>query len=453
MEIAKNFGCRIKKVKFWCSIQAELPRVTDLDLMTVLKFLPNVEELILYNIYVSSSCQRLSKEELDLHKLKKLDLNYCSFDNTLFLDLIPTNVLTDLVFTFDSPDETIYQNFFNRQANIKRLEIFENDQIGFDHLELDHLKISSGMDFVAMLNQQRKLKYIDFAISWIDGNVFEAVLQLTDLEVLRTLIDQVPCKLFQKLNRLKHLKELRIDSHCSFDCGHLLTLSMMNDMKLEKLTLYYVQRDIPPEILIQISKNFLNLKHIQIVNRSIQNLTTIAKHFPNMESILWDFSGMFSTPDILQLDDYGHIHESLKQLVILNLNTTDVRNTQPLLKFCNSCPNLERICLSNLSELTLNDFEDLFTHHRRLTHLSLEVDSFELNYLDIVFMSKQIASLHHFRVCKFTSCPAYPVLQWLFRDYFSKITLYKYDTGEAELIMKRRAAVDWHSSFNIRDHF
>ncbi|XP_037044486.1 uncharacterized protein LOC119080316 [Bradysia coprophila] len=453
VSIAKNFGSRIKKVKFWCSLQAETPKVTDLDLMTVLKFLPDVEEIILFNIYVCSDCHRSPKSELDLYKLKRLDLNFCSFDNTLLLDLIPTNVLTDLVFTFDSLDETIYQNFFNRQGNIKKLEIFENDKINFDHLELEHLKISSGMDFVVMLNQQRTLKYIDFAISWIDGKVFAAVLQLKDLEVLRTLVDQVPCVLFKELKQLKHLKELRIDSHCSFDCGHLLTLSMMNDMNLEKLTLYYVQRDIPPEIFIQISKNFLKLRHIQIVNRSIQNLITIAQHFPNMESILWDFSGMFYSPDILQIDDYSHRHENLTQIVITNLNTTDVQNTQPLLKFCNSCPNLERIFLSNLSGLSLSEFEELFTQHRKLTHLSLEVDSFEFDYLDIVLVSKLISDLHHFRASKLLSCPTYSVLKCLFRDFFPKITLYKYSTGEAELIMKRRRAVDWYSSFNIRDHF
>lgn len=421
--------------------------------MTILKFLPNVEELILFNIYVSSHYHGSPKDELDLHKLRKLDLNLCLFDNTLLLDLIPTNMLTDLVFTFDCHDGTIYQNFFNRQSSIKKLEIFENDQINFDHLELEHLKISSGMDFAAMLKQQKKLKYIDFAITWIDGNVFDAVLQLKDLEVLRTLIDGVPCKLFKELNQLEHLKELRIDSHCSFDCGHLPILSMMNDMKLEKLTLYYVQRDIPPEILIQISRNFLKLRHIQIVNRSIQNLITIAKYFPNMESILWDFSRLYYSPDILQIDDYSHRHQNLKQIVITNLNLSDVQNNQSLLKFCNSCPNLERIFLSTFSGMSLNEFEELFAHHSKLTHLCLEVSSFEFDYLDIVYVSKLISSLHHFRMNQLTSCPPYAVLQCLFRDFFPKITLYKYKTGEAELVMRRRTAPDWYSSFNISNHF
>lgn len=114
-------------------------------MMGILKFTPNIEELILFNIYICSHI-RQPQNELDLHKLKKLELNYCVFDNALLLDLIPVDVLAELVFTFDSLNETIYQNFFNRQAKIKKLNIFENDQIKFDHLELEHLKISSDIE-------------------------------------------------------------------------------------------------------------------------------------------------------------------------------------------------------------------------------------------------------------------------------------------------------------------
>lgn len=425
--------------------------MADIHLTEILQYLPNVEQLILFNVYICSLLS-IPRNELDLPKLTKLELNYCVFDNTRFVDAIPVG-LTDLVFTFDSLDETVYQTFFDRQVNIRKLEMFENDQINFDHLELEHLKISSGIDFAVMLSRQKKLKYVDFAITWIDDKVFDAVLQLKDLEVLRTLIDQVPCKVFKKLNQLKHLKELRIDSHSSFDCGHLLTLSMMTDMQLEKLTLYYVEREIPKEILIQISKNFSKLKHIQLVNRSIQNLVTIADHFPNMESILMDFFAIFYAPNILVINDDRLRYENLKQIVITNFNTSDVQNTHPLLKFCNSCPNLERIMLSNLTDMSLDDFEDLLSKHRKLTHLSLEVHDFKFDFVDIVSISRWILKLHHFRMSKLTSYPTYSSLQCLFKEIFSKITLYKYKTGEAELIMKRRSAEDWYSSFNIRDHF
>lgn len=433
-------------------MQSETPKVTDLHLMAILKFTPNIEELILFNIYICSHIRR-PQNELDLHKLEKLELNYCVFDNALLLDLIPVEVLTELVFTFDSLNETIYQNFFNRQAKIRKLNIFENDKIKFDHLELEHLKISSDIDFASVLHKQKKLKYVDFAISWIDDTVFDAVLQLTDLVALRTLIDQVPCSKFKRLTELKHLKELRIDSHSSYDCGHLLTLSMMKNLNLEKLTLFYPELKIPNEILIQISQNFSKLRHVQLVNRSIQNLITIAEYLPNIESILMDFFSIFHAPDILEIKDDGLRHENLKQIVITKLNTSDVQNTEPLLKFCNLCPNLERIMLSNLTGMSLDDFEELLGKHQKLTHLSLEVDNFKFDFVDIVIVSRLISNLHHFRISQLTSYPTYATLRCLFNEMFSKITLYKFKTGEAELVMKRSTADDWYSSFNIIDHF
>ncbi|KAJ6641551.1 hypothetical protein Bhyg_06490, partial [Pseudolycoriella hygida] len=452
-EIANKFGSRIKKCKLWCSIQAETCKIIDTQVIAILKLMPNVEELILFNIYIISRHHEPRQTELNVQKLRKLELNYCVFDNSNFLDLISANVLTHLVFTFDSLDERIYQPFFNRQGNIRTLEIFENDQITFDHLELEHLKISSNLDFVQMLRQQRKLKYVDFAITWIDDQVFDAVLQLDHLEVFRTLIDQVSCSTFQRLPELKHLKELRIDSHSSYDCGHLLTLSMMKGMNLQKLTLYYAEREIPNEILIQISKNFSKLRHIQLVNRSVQNLVTIVEHFPDMESILMDFFAIFYAPDLLEIFEDGFLHKNLKQIVLTNFNTVDVQNTIPLLKFCNACPNLERIMLSTLTDVTADDLEELLTKHQKLTHLSLEVNSFKFDIDDIGTVLVLISNLCQFRLSRLTTYPAYSTLRCIFKNVFSKITLYKYKTGGAELIMKKGATEDWYSSINIRDHF
>lgn len=452
-EIATKFGNRIRKVKFWSPIQWRSScKVMDTDLLKILKFIPNVEELILYNIFVGSS-DRNPTQPLHSHKLTKLNLNYCSFENSTFLDLIPNDVLTDLVFTFDSLDETIYQNFFNHQGQIKKLEMFENSKINFDHLSLEHLKISSGIDFAAMLNHQKTLKYIDFAISWIDGDVFNAVLQLHNLEVLRTLIDQVPCTKFKQLTQLKNLKELRIDSHCSFDCGHLLTLSTMTGMQLEKLTLYCIQQHIPEEILIQISKNFVTLKHIQIANRSIRNLITIAKHFGNVETVLMDFTSMYYEPNVLQIDDDGSKYENLKQVVITNLNTSEVLNTEALLIFCNSCPNLERISLSTLTGVTVNDLVKLFSKHQKLKYLSVDIDCINFDFVDIALVAKFILKLHYFRITKIVSYPKLSVLKGVFQQIFRKIELHEYLTNGAGLTMKRRTVEDWYSSLNIVDHF
>lgn len=450
--IVKKFSSRVKKFKISCSVQGETTEIADLHMIKLLKLIPHVEELVLLNVYIRSDNSAKRFDELDLHKLKKLVLNYCLFDDTVVLDLIPVNVLNDLVFTFDSLDETIYQNFFNRQGKIKKLELFENDQIEFNHLELEHIKISSSIDYCAMLSQQPKLRYIDFAISWIDDMVFSGLLQLKHLEVLKTLIDQVPCRVFKGLNKLKQLKELRLDSHSSFDCGHLLALSMMNGMKLEKLTLYYTEREIPEEILVQISKNFLNLKHLELINRSIRILSRVIEYFTNLESILMDFYAIFFAPDDLEISD-GLRHQNLKQIVITNTNTTEVKNTETLLKLVNACPNLERIMLSKLTDVSLNDFEDIMKKHQNLTHLSLEFNDFKFD-LDVILVVAELAkNLQHLRLSRLSNYPTYKTIQNLFEDNFSKITFYKYNTGEGELVMKKRGVQDWYLNFNLRDHF
>lgn len=450
--IVKKFGSRVKKFKISCSIQGEATEIADLQLMIILRLIPHVEELVLLNIYISSHISANRRDELDLHKLKNLVLNYCLFDDTLILDLIPVNVLSDLVFTFDTLDETIYQNFFNRQRKIKKLELFENDRLEFKHLELEHLKISSSIDYYTMLTQQPKLRYIDFAISWIDDMVFTGLLQLKHLEVLRTLIDQVPCRVFKGLNELKQLKELRLDSHSSFDCGHLLTLSMMTGMKLNKLTLYYTEREIPEQVLIQIGKNFLNLRHLELINRSIRILSSVIENFPNLESILMDFYAIFFATDVLEISD-GLRHQNLKQIVVTNTNTTEVNNTETLLKLVNACPNLEKIMLSKLTDVSLNDFEDIMKKHVKLTHLSLESDDFEFDLDAILVVTELVKNLHHLRLSRLTNYPAYSMVLNLFEEYFSKITFYKFNSGEGELVMKKRDVQDWYLNFNLRDHF
>lgn len=71
-----------------------------------------------------------------------LSLDYCVFDTPAILNKIPTDVLEDLVFTFEPFDHSLFQNFFNRQSRIKKLEMFENDGITFDHLQLVILVMS-----------------------------------------------------------------------------------------------------------------------------------------------------------------------------------------------------------------------------------------------------------------------------------------------------------------------
>lgn len=308
-----------------------------------------------------------------------------------------------------------------------------------------------------MISQQPKLRYLDFAITWIDDKVFTALCQLKHLETLKMLVDQVSCHVFTQLQDLTRLKELRMDSHSSYDTGQLLELSMMRCVHLEKLTLLYTQRDIPNEVLIQMSQNFRRLKHIELINRSINIIGTILEYFPNLESILLDFFAIFGAPeDILVISDELR-HENLRQLIVTNINSNinsnEDENTESLLKLVNVCPNLERIMLSQLSGLTHEDLKQILEAHPNLTHLSLEFDDFNLDYDAIAIIRHSGKKLVHLRLNGLGTFPSYLTIKALFEDKFINIAFYKYSTGDGELIMRKRNIDDWYLNFKLMDHF
>lgn len=316
----------------------------------------------------------------------------------------------------------------------------------------EHLKISSGIDFIAMLGQQPRLKYLDFAITWIDSAVFEAVCNLKHLGVARMLIDQVSIRSFKELEKLSRLKELRLDSHTSYDCGHLLELSMMKCIHLEKLTLLCTERKIPEDILIQMSLNFRTLKHIELINRSIQIITTILENFPILESVLFDFDAIFGAPDDVLVIDENLKHENLKQIVVANINVNEIEITKALLKLISVCPNLQRIMLSQLSGVGSEEIRQILERHQHLTHLSLEFDSFDFDY-DVISILQSCTKLVHVRLSGLTVYPCYTALQALFEETFPVINLYKFSSGGGEIVMKKRRTPDWHLNFKLLSHF
>lgn len=438
----------------WGSVQSETSEISEVQLIQILKSIPYTIDLVLKNIYVSESffSQEIEETELSLHKLRSLLVDYCVFETPTVFNKIPEKVLKNLVFTFEPNDEKDFQCFFDRQSNIEKLEIFENDQINFDHLKLVHLKISSGADFPSMIRQQPKLQYIDFAITWVEDETFAEVCQLKHLEVLKTLVDQVSCAEFKNLKNISTLKELRLDSHTSFEKGHLYELSLMRPEFLEKLTLLCSERKISEEIFIQLANNFRRLKSIELINRSVKIISTIMEIFPNLDALLLDFFAIFGAPDDILVINDNLKHANLKQLVVTNVHIHEVENSKALLKLLSVCPNLERIMLSELKEISIEGLDKIFKDHANLTHLSLSFEKFEINQ-EVIKIVDSAEKLVHIRFSGLSLCPSYTTLKAIFIKKFSKITVYKFSTGDTELIMKRSNVPDWYLNFKLMNHF
>lgn len=433
--ILEKFGKRMKIVKVWCSVQSEIVELTEGQLLKIIKFLPNVEDLTLRNI-VFTKCEFDFPESfvLNIHKLRRLVCDYCIFSSPVIFNMIPEQTITDLVFTFEPVDETVYQKFFNRQPSIKKLVIFENSQINFEHLKLERLKISSDHNFSLILQQQPGLKYIDFAVSWIDDKIFQEICKLRHLETLRTLIDQVSIREFRKLGNGK-LRELRIDSYDPADRGYIDELSTMNVSELEKITLIFTERSISASSIIQLAQNLKKVKFMEIINRSINILITVLQEFQQIHELLVDFYAIFDAPrDVLTVPDNLR-HENLKQLIISNIFISQSENTAAIIKLLRICPNLERIRLSTLTLLTFDDMKEIIESHPKLTHLSIDC---EYNFIaDSIEIIKNAKRLRFFRLQGKIECPPFSVFSYHFEEQFAQLKLVKYSTGESELVMKK----------------
>lgn len=453
--VIKAFGPRLKKLKLWNTVQSKPSEINEKQLCVILENTPLLEDFTFKNLYVKQS-NEVDKKELKLSNLNSLLLDYCIFDTPAVLLKIPKNVVRELTFTFEPNEEKPFQAFFDRQAKIRKLELFENEKINFSHLNLQHLKISSNCDFLLMIQQQPNLKYLDFAITWIDDNTFEEVCKLEHLEVLKTLIDLISMRVFKNILDIPNLKELRLDSHSSHNMRHLEELSLMKGLKLEKLTLLYNERKINSEIILQMSNNIHRLKHVEIINRSIAILDTFLQNFPMLQSLLFDYFAVFGAPeDTLVISNDELKHENLKQLVVTNVNVNEEENTKKLLKVAEICVNLERIMLSKLVKFTNEHLLEILNHHPHMTHLSIETDdTMEFNDETVFIITNQGTKLRHFRLNGFKVCQfKYKTLKELFRSQFPIINMFKYSSNENELIMKKPNTEDWHLGFKLMDHF
>jgi hypothetical protein len=434
-------------------MQSKPTEISQSMLYEILSLTNNIEKFTFRNIYVSSDTEDVYSNELDLHKLKTLVLDYVLLNSAKVLLKIPENVLTELTFTFEPYNEVEFQDFFNRQANIKKLEIFENDKIDFSHLKLEHLKISSNINFPLMIQQQPNLKYLDFAITWVNDETIEEVCKLKHLEVLKTLVDLISTRVFKGFSDLSTLKELRLDSHSFHDMGYLSELSMMRGLRLEKLTFLFSERKIHPEVIIQMANNFHYLKHVEIINRSIAILDTLIQYLPNLESVLLDYFAVFGAPEDTLIISDENPKKNLKQLVVIHVNVNELDNGRNLLKLVDVCPNLERLMLSKLVNFGNDNLEHILQSHTNMTHLSIETDEFEFNQDTVQVILKYGQSLKHFRLNGMSKCLAYKVLKEIFKYKFPILNVYKYSSGDIELVMRKRKVDDWYQNFKLMDHF
>ncbi|CRK92513.1 CLUMA_CG006069, isoform A, partial [Clunio marinus] len=453
LDVMGKFGERLKRFKLWSSNPDQDSEFTTEGLIKILDCLPNVEDLTLTNIHFQSDLNvNHDKSEFNMHKLKKLEINVCSFMFPNILHKIPKNTLRDLIFLPFEFDVSSFQKFFNQQTNIRKLEVFEFQDINFNHLELEHLKIFLTFELPAVLRQQPKLRYLELNENDMDNEIFTVMCDLKNLEVAKMSHGQVSCNIFNSLKKMSNLKELQLWTNRDDDeCHHLLEFSMMHSLQIEKLTLLCPERKISEDILIQLSQHFRKLKHIEFLSSRIVNINlikTILEYFPNLELIVFEF--YFHPPEDILIISEDLRHENLKQLEVTNNKTFNVENTRTLLKLISVCPNLERIIISKLTGIVHEDLQQILDDHPKLTHLSLEFDRFTFQHETIELIHSAGSRLKDIRFGGLRKCPSDSALKILFEDEFPNISSRKnLENGMTKFIMKKRNISEWYSDFDF----
>lgn len=424
------------------------------QLIDILSMLPNLVELQLLNICVTFCEDQQSQSDLlDMCKLEKLVLNDCRLQRSYVLNLIPEGVIKQLTFYIEPENLEGYQEFFDRQYNINQLEIFENAEINYDHLQLDKIKMSSDIDVVGMIRKQPNLKYIDFAIKTVEDNVLDEITHLENLETLKLNVDCITTAGFRKLDKMKKLKELYVEGYGICDHGPLMELSSQRCQKIEKLTLVFPGTKIKSYIVTQFGINYKLLKHIELVNPSIGIIIAFLETFPLLESISVQFQSIQEAPsDVLDVTFIRH--ENLKKLVIgrgVYKNYTDDENARASINLLKSCPNIEHLMISNLNVFRNDDLSSIFTNLRRLTHLSLTVDdfTFDVGTIFIILTYGRKLRYLHFDGIKINFSAE--ILANAFDDLFSCVKLCESHWGNPALILKKHGESDWNVS--LTGHF
>lgn len=347
-QIALKFGSNLKAL----SIEGGI--FTEYELMTVLTYVPGVENLKLVSIKLSPSAFQVS--ELNLPRLKKLYCSCASFERLQILNCIPAGLLEEVTLIDGSHPAENYKVFIDRQPNITKLGLHYIGTVRVNHLKLKELSLSRNkvQDFSVVISQQSCLKYLDLMLTRITANDFRTICKLVDLEVLKINLDNFSSSVFRALRELERLKELELFLSDS-EGGHLAEMSLMAFPKLKKLSLL---EQSAPHFLRHLSPFFMQTLER---SRSLESLQVNVDIFAH------------------EIDDQVEF-DSVKELVIRS-NHEDCMKQQ-FLTFIKACRCLERILLMVPKNLTCEDVKAIVEDHPSLTHFILrfsKTESFEFN--------------------------------------------------------------------------
>lgn len=431
--ILTKYGKSIKNLRIWTSLNYGIPPkckgkpLSENQLFTWLKLTPNVETISLEKINIKK-IRRRSEEDLNLLQLKKIESLHTSYDSSVFFDSIPRDVVKTLVLNDIKPESL--KNFWERQKNLKELELFNVADFSIvalanEHAQLELLKFNTDGNILSVVKNQPTLRYLDLMKIEITDDVFAIICNMKDLQVFYGRICSVSIRNFKSLRKLAELKELKLIDDGDNPTRFYELSNMESFHQLKKTTLVYTNFELPEEVFIKFHQNFKSLRIFLIRSASLKVVPMVLKHLKHLDKAVFNFSVLNYDNSLPNMD--GLAHENLKELII-------VRGCQifkPLLKLVNACPNLRKIAMTNVKDFTNEDLKEMLDCHRHLNHFSLLFDTFCPDSTTIEIITPHLENLECLRFANFKSvsyCDYESVMvksKPLFERYFSKINFYR----------------------------
>lgn len=307
-------------------------RITESNFIEILNFFPILTDLKL-NVWEKSLLGEKARSEdfLRLFSLRKLNFFGSLRVLVLFTNLLPRHVLNDFKYSGYQRCCDTWHGFINTQLAIKKLDLDGcfTEALPFTKLQLTHLKMvfrdqysTDNQNFMKnFISTQTNLIEIDVRCNtrtntWkVSEKVISDFSLLMNLETFKLNIDHIKAWKIQFLSNFPKLKKLEIYACHEKSLPTIAKLSLKNNFAVGNLKLHTINHEISCNVFKQLSRNFTNLKSLEISFIAKHKINFFINHFPNLESLKLTYGNEQNIISLAEVfDDGENVHKKLKSL-------------------------------------------------------------------------------------------------------------------------------------------
>ena len=307
-------------------------KITENNLIEILNFFPILTDLKLKVWEKSLFLENARTEDfLRLFSLRKLNFFGSLRVLVIFTNLLPRHVLNDLTYSGNQQCSDTWYSFISTQLAIKKLNLDGcfTSAVPFTKLQLTHLKITfrdqystDNLSFMkSFIFSQTNLTDVDVRCNtrtntWkINEKVISTFSLLLNLETFKLNIDHIKAWKIQFLSNFPKLKKLEIYACHEKSLATIAKLSLINNLGAENLKLHTMNHEVSCNVFKQLSRNFMNLKSLEISFIEKHKINFFIIHFPNLESLKLTYGNETNVISLADVFDSGeNDHRKLKSL-------------------------------------------------------------------------------------------------------------------------------------------